>query len=289
MAWEAALILLTQTIHAAVPILLAAVGEILAERSGVVNIGLEGLMLIGAFVGVLVGDVTSSGLLGILAACAVGLALGLLHGAIAVYLRGDQIVAGVAMNLFAAGLVAYGIQAVWHVAGYKQTPQWALVDPNVFTALAFAISFIVWYILNKTRLGIIIRAVGEDPEAAYSAGIDVFKVRLIATAVGAALASLGGAYLSQAYLSVVTKDISAGRGFIALADVVFANWNPLLAVAGSLIFGFFDAFSYWLQLYGFVRYEVTRMMPYIATLLVVAGVIGKARPPRALGKPFKKE
>lgn len=289
MAWEAALILLTQTIHAAVPILLAAVGEILAERSGVVNIGLEGLMLIGAFVGVLVGDVTSSGLLGVLAACAVGLALGLLHGAIAVYLRGDQIVAGVAMNLFAAGLVAYGIQAVWHVAGYKQTPQWALVDPNVFTALAFAISFIVWYILNKTRLGIIIRAVGEDPEAAYSAGIDVFKVRLIATAVGAALASLGGAYLSQAYLSVVTKDISAGRGFIALADVVFANWNPLLAVAGSLIFGFFDAFSYWLQLYGFVRYEVTRMMPYIATLLVVAGVIGKARPPRALGKPFKKE
>lgn len=116
---------------------------IIVVNNYMVNIGLEGLMLIGAFVGVLVGDVTSSGLLGVLAACAVGLALGLLHGAIAVYLRGDQIVAGVAMNLFAAGLVAYGIQAVWHVAGYKQTPQRALVDPNMFTALASAISFYI--------------------------------------------------------------------------------------------------------------------------------------------------
>ncbi len=281
--------LLTQTIHAAVPILLAAVGEILTERSGVVNIGLEGLMLIGAFVGVLVGDVAGSGLIGVAAAWAVGLLLGLLHGAIAVYIRGDQLVAGVAMNLFGAGLVAYGIQAVWHVAGYRQTPSWALVDVNAMTVLAFAVAGAMWYILSRTRLGVAIRASGEDPEAAYSVGIDVFKIRLFSTAVGASLASLGGAYLSLAYLSVVTKDISAGRGFIALADVVFANWNPLLAIAGALIFGFFDALSYWLQIFGVARYEVTRMLPYIATLLVVAGVIGRAKPPRALGKPFRKE
>ncbi|KUO88445.1 MAG: ribose ABC transporter permease [Thermoproteus sp. JCHS_4] len=286
---EAALVLLTQTIHAAVPILLAAVGEILTERSGVVNIGLEGLMLIGAFVGVLVGDVAGSGLIGVAAAWAVGLLLGLLHGAIAVYIRGDQLVAGVAMNLFGAGLVAYGIQAVWHVAGYRQTPSWALVDINAMTVLAFAVAGAMWYILSRTRLGVAIRASGEDPEAAYSVGIDVFKIRLFSTAVGASLASLGGAYLSLAYLSVVTKDISAGRGFIALADVVFANWNPLLAIAGALVFGFFDALSYWLQIFGIARYEVTRMLPYIATLLVVAGVIGRAKPPRALGKPFRKE
>ncbi|MFP3191885.1 MAG: ABC transporter permease [Thermoproteus sp.] len=286
---EAALVLLTQTIHAAVPILLAAVGEILAERSGVVNIGLEGLMLIGAFVGVLVGDVAGSGLIGVAAAWVVGLLLGLLHGAIAVYIRGDQLVAGVAMNLFGAGLVAYGIQAVWHVAGYRQTPSWALVDVNAMTVLAFAVAGAMWYILSRTRLGVAIRASGEDPEAAYSVGIDIFKIRLFSTAVGASLASLGGAYLSLAYLSVVTKDISAGRGFIALADVVFANWNPLLAIAGALIFGFFDALSYWLQIFGVARYEVTRMLPYIATLLVVAGVIGRAKPPRALGKPFRKE
>jgi len=282
-------VLLTQTIHAAVPILLAAVGEILTERSGVVNIGLEGLMLIGAFVGVLVGDVAGSGLIGVAAAWAVGLLLGLLHGAIAVYIRGDQLVAGVAMNLFGAGLVAYGIQAVWHVAGYRQTPSWALVDINAMTVLAFAVAGAMWYILSRTRLGVAIRASGEDPEAAYSVGIDVFKIRLFSTAVGASLASLGGAYLSLAYLSVVTKDISAGRGFIALADVVFANWNPLLAIAGALVFGFFDALSYWLQIFGVARYEVTRMLPYIATLLVVAGVIGRAKPPRALGKPFRKE
>jgi len=282
-------VLLTQTIHAAVPILLAAVGEILTERSGVVNIGLEGLMLIGAFVGVLVGDVAGSGLIGVAAAWAVGLLLGLLHGAIAVYIRGDQLVAGVAMNLFGAGLVAYGIQAVWHVAGYRQTPSWALVDVNAMTVLAFAVAGAMWYILSRTRLGVAIRASGEDPEAAYSVGIDVFKIRLFSTAVGASLASLGGAYLSLAYLSVVTKDISAGRGFIALADVVFANWNPLLAIAGALVFGFFDALSYWLQIFGVARYEVTRMLPYIATLLVVAGVIGRAKPPRALGKPFRKE
>jgi nucleoside ABC transporter membrane protein len=272
-----------------VPILLAAVGEILAERSGVVNIGLEGLMLIGAFVGVLVGDVAGSGLIGVAAAWVVGLLLGLLHGAIAVYIRGDQLVAGVAMNLFGAGLVAYGIQAVWHVAGYRQTPSWALVDVNAMTVLAFAVAGAMWYILSRTRLGVAIRASGEDPEAAYSVGIDIFKIRLFSTAVGASLASLGGAYLSLAYLSVVTKDISAGRGFIALADVVFANWNPLLAIAGALIFGFFDALSYWLQIFGVARYEVTRMLPYIATLLVVAGVIGRAKPPRALGKPFRKE
>lgn len=281
--------LLTQTIHAAVPIPLAAVGEILTERSGVVNIGLEGLMLIGAFVGVLVGDVAGSGLIGVAAAWAVGLLLGLLHGAIAVYIRGDQLVAGVAMNLFGAGLVAYGIQAVWHVAGYRQTPSWALVDVNAMTVLAFAVAGAMWYILSRTRLGVAIRASGEDPEAAYSVGIDVFKIRLFSTAVGASLASLGGAYLSLAYLSVVTKDISAGRGFIALADVVFANWNPLLAIAGALVFGFFDALSYWLQIFGVARYEVTRMLPYIATLLAVAGVIGRAKPPRALGKPFRKE
>ncbi|MDT7868962.1 MAG: ABC transporter permease [Thermoproteus sp.] len=286
---EAALVLLTQTIHAAVPIPLAAVGEILTERSGVVNIGLEGLMLIGAFVGVLVGDVAGSGLIGVAAAWAVGLLLGLLHGAIAVYIRGDQLVAGVAMNLFGAGLVAYGIQAVWHVAGYRQTPSWALVDVNAMTVLAFAVAGAMWYILSRTRLGVAIRASGEDPEAAYSVGIDVFKIRLFSTAVGASLASLGGAYLSLAYLSVVTKDISAGRGFIALADVVFANWNPLLAIAGALVFGFFDALSYWLQIFGVARYEVTRMLPYIATLLAVAGVIGRAKPPRALGKPFRKE
>jgi simple sugar transport system permease protein len=120
-------------------------------------------------------------------------------------------------------------------------------------------------------------------------GVDVNKVRLLATMIGAALAALAGAYLSIAYLSVVTKEISAGRGFIALANVVFANWNPALAVAGAFIFGFFDALSYWLQTLNLARYEITRMIPYIATLLIVAGVIGRAKPPKAVGKVFRRE
>ncbi|MEM1519783.1 MAG: ABC transporter permease, partial [Pyrobaculum sp.] len=133
------------------------------------------------------------------------------------------------------------------------------------------------------------RACGEHPESSYNIGIDVYKVRLIATSVGAGLVALAGAYLSIAYLSVVTKEISAGRGFIALANVVFSNWNPLTAVVGAFIFGFFDAISYWIQTLGVARYELTRIVPYLATLLIVAGAIGKAKPPRALGKTFKKE
>ncbi|MBP1448568.1 MAG: hypothetical protein JZD41_00905 [Thermoproteus sp.] len=135
----------------------------------------------------------------------------------------------------------------------------------------------------------LVRAAGEDPASAYNMGVDVLKVRLAVSVVDGALAALAGAYLSTAYLSVVTKQISAGRGFIALATVVFSNWNPLAAIAGAYIFGFFDALSYWVQTLGLFRYEITRMFPYIATLLAAAGAMRRARPPRALGKPFKPE
>ncbi|MGC9130506.1 MAG: ABC transporter permease, partial [Pyrobaculum sp.] len=214
---------------------------------------------------------------------------GLVHGYISTYLAGDQIISGVAINLFAAGAVAYGIQAYWGVAGYKQVPDWAKADPLALAAFALALAGFMWYVLFRSRLGVVIRACGEDPESAFNIGVDVNRVRLLATVVGSSLAALAGAYLSIAYLSVVTKEISAGRGFIALANVVFANWNPALAVAGAYIFGFFDALSYWLQTAGVARYEITRMIPYIATLLIVAGVIGRARPPRAVGKPFRRE
>jgi len=293
-------LILMQALLAAVPILLASLGEILMERSGVVNIGLEGLMLLGAFSGPLFVDYLHYRLgaqlpdplwplAAFLAAALVGMAVGLVHGYISTYLAGDQIISGVAINLFAAGAVAYGIQAYWGVAGYKQVPDWAKADPLALAAFALVLAGFMWYVLFRSRLGIVIRACGEDPESAFNVGVDVNRVRLLATVVGSSLAALAGAYLSIAYLSVVTKEISAGRGFIALANVVFANWNPALAVAGAYIFGFFDALSYWLQTAGVARYEITRMIPYIATLLIVAGVIGRARPPRAVGKPFRRE
>ena len=293
-------LILMQALLAAVPILLASLGEILMERSGVVNIGLEGLMLLGALSGPLFVDYLHYRLgvqlpdplwplAAFLAAALVGMAVGLVHGYISTYLAGDQIISGVAINLFAAGAVAYGIQAYWGVAGYKQVPDWAKADPLALAAFALALAGFMWYVLFRSRLGIVIRACGEDPESAFNIGVDVNRVRLLATVVGSSLAAIAGAYLSIAYLSVVTKEISAGRGFIALANVVFANWNPALAVAGAYIFGFFDALSYWLQTAGVARYEITRMIPYIATLLIVAGVIGRARPPRAVGKPFRRE
>ncbi len=293
-------LILMQALLAAVPILLASLGEILMERSGVVNIGLEGLMLLGALSGPLFVDYLHYRLgvqlpdplwplAAFLAAALVGMAVGLVHGYISTYLAGDQIISGVAINLFAAGAVAYGIQAYWGVAGYKQVPDWAKADPLALAAFALALAGFMWYVLFRSRLGVVIRACGEDPESAFNIGVDVNRVRLLATVIGSSLAALAGAYLSIAYLSVVTKEISAGRGFIALANVVFANWNPALAVAGAYIFGFFDALSYWLQTAGVARYEITRMIPYIATLLIVAGVIGRARPPRAVGKPFRRE
>lgn len=157
-------------------------------------------------------------------------------------------------------------------------------------ALAAVLVVATWFILYKTRVGVAIRAYGKDPEVAFNMGIDVNRARLVSTVVGSVPTAIVGTYLSIVYLSVVTKDISAGRGFIALANVVFANWNPLLALVGAFVFGFFDALSYWIQtLATGVRYEVTRMIPYLATLLIVAGVIGRAKPPRAVGKIFKKE
>ncbi|MEM4674145.1 MAG: ABC transporter permease [Pyrobaculum sp.] len=293
-------VLLIQALLASVPILLATLGEILTERSGVVNIGLEGIMLMGALFAPLFVDYLYYKIgvnlpanmwptVGMAAAAVVGVVVGLIHGLVSTYLNGNQIISGVAINLFAAGAVAYIIEAYWGVAGYKQVPEWARGDPFTMALSAIFVAVAMWYILFKSRLGIIIRACGEDPESSYNIGIDVYKVRLIATSVGAGLVALAGAYLSIAYLSVVTKEISAGRGFIALANVVFSNWNPLTAVVGAFIFGFFDAISYWIQTLGVARYELTRIVPYLATLLIVAGAIGKAKPPRALGKTFKKE
>lgn len=294
--------LIVQTLMAATPILLASLGEILTERSGVVNIGLEGLMLLGALFGPLAAEVVhGAGIdlgtawpLAIAAASALaGALVGLLHGYISVYMQGNQIVSGVAINLMAAGLTAYTIQAYWKVAGYKQVPDWMKADPVPYMALAFLASLALWLLLTRTGWGAAIRAAGEDPEAASNLGIDVQRVRVAATVAGAALASLAGAFLSTAYLSVITKDIAAGRGFIALANVVFANWNPAMAPLGALVFGFFQALSYWLQTLGLhafgLRYEVSLLMPYVATLAVAAVAVGRARPPRALARPFKKE
>jgi len=287
------------TTFAATPLLLAAVGEIFTERAGVVNIGLEGIMLISAFTAVMAAEASSSPWLGVLAGLATGALIGLIHGAISVYLKGDQVISGLGINLFAYGFVAFGIEAVWHVRGYyipppaTKVPRVPILGISPLFIAAVAIALATHYVLFRTGVGLKVRSVGEDPRAADAVGVRVELVQLLSTVYGAALAGMAGAFLSIDWLTAVTKELTAGRGFIALAIVNFANWNPLIALGGSLLFGFFWTLGEWMKNIGWLKAVIPvtliNTIPYIATLAVTAGVIGRSRPPRSLGKPYLRE
>ncbi|MEM3229606.1 MAG: ABC transporter permease, partial [Fervidicoccaceae archaeon] len=232
--------ILIQTAYASTPLLLASTGEILSERAGIVNIGLEGIMLLSAFIGVVVGDGLKNPLAGILAAVALGALIGLMHGFITAYLKGDHIVSGLGINLFALGFVPYGIYAVWGVRGYYNPSTQAKV-PSVFGVSPIFISsiiivFLVYYLLFHTRFGLSLRSCGEDPRSADASGIRVERMQLLAAVIGSSLSGLAGVFMSLDWLTTITKDLPAGRGFIALAIVNFANWNPLLGLLGSYLF-----------------------------------------------------
>jgi len=287
-----------------VPIALTAVGEIFAEKAGVVNIGLEGIMLTGAWSGILFAWATDSPYVGLLGGVVVGLGLGALHATLSVWLKGDQIISGVGLNLFALGWVPFVSFALWGVSPFPPvsfsfgrlveipTP-WAPLSYFVPVSVLVAVFF--WYILKKTRWGYQVRATGENPEAADAVGIDVEKTRILAVLIGSALAGLAGAYLSVDVVGQVTKDISAGRGFIALATVVFAGWNPLLGLLGALVFGYSQGAATWFAGVPDVRNAIPHAdyllsaIPYIATLVVVAVAIGRRRPPKMVGVPYKRE
>jgi len=289
--------ILFESLHAMVPITLAGVGEVIGETAGLFDIGLEGIMLISAFTGAL-GANAAGPSAGMLTGLGTGLAIGLMFGAISTYLRGDQMIIGVGINLFTLGFVDFGLvylgspgfTQVHHQMMTIPTPIGNL-SPLVF--LTLVLPFLIYYLLEHTQLGLKLKAVGENPAAADVAGIRVNLVRMLATATGASLAGLAGAYLSVDWLGSVTKDISAGRGFIALATVVFSGLNPLLTLLGGFVFGFFDALGTWVAnlpgIKNVVPWQFLRMTPYIVTLLVVAGVIGRVRFPKALGKPYIRE
>ena len=214
-----------------VPITLGAVGEIIAERSGVVNIGLEGIMMLSALVSTFVGHFTGSMTLALLAGLGIGLVTGVLHAVIAVNLAGDQIIDGVGLNLFAMGLGEVVLYFTWGSFATSPPLPPELRIPSIygfspFAIIAVVLSLIAWFFIEKTRWGLRLKAVGEDPVAAEAAGIDVFRVRILATIVGSVLTSGAGVFLAMDWLGAYTKNISAGRGFIALALVVFSRWNP---------------------------------------------------------------
>jgi simple sugar transport system permease protein len=280
-----------------VPITLTAVGEIIGETAGLFNIGLEGALLLSAFAGA-IGAEFGGPIVGLLVGMVVGAGLGLLFSVINTYWKGTQMITGIGINLFAVGLVAFGLIKLG-APGFHDVPKVAelaklqtpigAVSPMIFVALI--VPFIAYWFLKRTRAGLILKAVGEAPEAADVAGININLVRLLATTFGGALAGLGGAYMSVCWIGSVTKDISAGRGFIALATVVFSGLNPLLALLGGFIFGFFQSLATWIKTLPSkpIPWQFVEMLPYIVTLLVVSGVIGRVRFPKELGKPYKRE
>lgn len=293
--------ILVISLNAMVPITLAAVGEIIGERSGVIDIGLEGILLISAFTGTLAAQTTGSPYVGLLIGLATGLVIGILHGFISVYLKGDHVISGVGINLFGAGLIAFGLIAIWNTPGHHIVPSSARMPEigtpfggiSYITILTILIAFLVHHLLTRTKLGLKINITGEHPRAADVAGVNVERVRFLSTVTGAALAGLGGAFMSLDWFGVLTKELAAGRGFIALATVVFSKLNPLLALLGGFIFGFFDSLGVWVSsapgMKKYVPWQFILMTPYIVTLLAVAGAIGRARFPSKLGEPYERE
>ncbi len=287
------------SLHAMVPITLTATGEVIGESAGLFNIGLEGIILLSAMTGAL-GAEAGGPAVGLLVGLGTGLVMGLVFGWVCTYFKGIQLIAGVGINLFAAGLVTFwlihlGVPGHHAVAAESQmvnisTP-YGDFSPMIFVAITLPV--LIYILLFRTKLGLKIRAVGENPQAADVAGIKIHLLRLLSTAAGASLAGLAGAYISIDWLGSVTKEISAGRGFIALATVVFSGLNPLLALLGGFIFGFFENLAVWVATMPAVQkiipWQFVAMAPYAVTLLVVTGVIGRARFPAAMGIPYERE
>ncbi|WP_048148709.1 ABC transporter permease [Palaeococcus ferrophilus] len=289
--------ILFTSLMAMVPIVLTSVGAAWSERAGVVSIGYEGVLLMSAFFGAIFAELTGHATIGLVGGIITGMLLGMLHGALTVYLKGDHVIPGIGINLLAMGVVPFGILAYWGTAGQHQlvgsAQLWHIktstveLSPMVFVTIIIAI--VTWWVLFKTPLGLRVRAVGENPEAADALGINVEKYRFWSTVYGHALAGLAGAYMSVDWLGLVHKTMSGGRGFIALANMVFSGWNPVVSLIGGWLFGFFEALATWLAPKHIIPGQFILMLPYIMTLVIVAGIIGKARPPKADGRPYKRE
>lgn len=279
--------LVVLTLVKSTPIIYAALGGVISERSGIINIGLEGMMAAGAFVAVAVSFATHSPVAGALAGIAAGACFGYLLAIAATRFKVDQIVAGTGINLICAGGAAYGLVVLFNQPG--ASPQVASLGTSywILIVVAFAIALFLQWLLYRTPWGLRIRASGENPSAVVSAGLNPLALRMYAVVISGALAGLGGAFLSIGELNLYSDGMTAGRGFIALAAVIFGRWNPLGATAACVVFGFFEALQYVLQ--GQVAWlpaNAMQALPYIAALVALAGVTGKVRAPAADGVPF---
>lgn len=282
--------LLYSTIRLAAPLLLAALGGLMSEKSGVINIALEGLMLSGAFTSAVVTYYAGNAWIGLLAGIGAGVFIAAVHAVACIRFDADQVVTGTAVNILMLGVPTLLSGALFDTTG--STPQIPRADliPNAPIVIAFALVPIVWYVLYRTPFGLRLRAAGENPEAADTAGVRVARIRYTAVLLSGALAAIGGAYLSTGQSSLFTRNMTAGRGFIALAALIFGKWRPVQTMLACLLFGFAEAVA--IQMQGVipnVRVEYIQIIPYILTMVVLAGFIGASRAPRALGQPYEKE
>ena len=281
--------ILFSTVRLATPLLLAALGGLLSERSGVINIALEGLMLAGAFTSAAVTYYAGSPWVGLLAGIAAGVFIALLHAVACIQFDANQVVSGTAVNILMFGVPTLLSGALFDSTG--STPQIPRANqiPNAPIIIAFALTPLVWYLLYRTPFGLRLRAAGENPEAADTAGVRVWRLRYMCVLLSGALAAIGGAYLSIGQSSLFTRNMTAGRGYIALAALIFGKWRPVHTMLACLLFGFAQALSIQMQGVTQVRVEYIEMIPYVLTMVVLAGFIGASRAPRALGRPYEKE
>lgn len=284
-------LLLASTLRAATPLVLAALGGVFSERSGVVNIALDGIMLVGAWAGVYFSYAFDSAWIGLLGAVVVGMAIAGIHAVASIRYHANQVVSGVAINLLAAGFTEFMLARVWGQAG--QSPSVAKIPDlgpfNLFVWAAFALAVFSQFVLWRTPWGLRLRAVGEHPLAADTVGINVQRMRYWGVLLSGVFAGLGGASLSIGMLSRFSNGMTAGRGFIAIAAMIFGKWNPLGAVAASLLFGAADALGTLFQAMDMkVPYQFLAMAPYVLTMLALAGVVGRATAPAADGVPYEK-
>ena len=299
--------LLAATLRFATPLAFAALGGIFNERAGVINIGLEGMMLAGAFFGIWACAWSGSWVVGILMAMLFGGLFALIHAFFSIHLRADQIVVGTAINFLALGLTGYLFRYIYGTQGTPSDidripdvvlPEFLRDIPyfgdvfgqlNLMIWLALALLLLGWIVLFKTPIGLRLRSVGEHPKAADTVGINVYAIRYAAVIVSGMLAALGGAYLSFGFGGAFNENMTDGRGFIALAAVIFGKWNPFGAFGACLLFGFASAISIPLQREADISANLLSTLPYVLTLVALVGVIGRSVGPAAVGRPYAKQ
>lgn len=299
--------MLQSSLLRAIPIVLGALSGVLCERSGVINIAIEGMMLSGAFVGAFIGSAAHNSWVGMLAAILVGALLAAVHAVLSIKYKVDQIISGTVINIFAAGATSFLSSRILQeyqelnnpaifppipIPGLAQLP---ILGPvffanTIIVYMTLALIVIIHFMLFYTRWGLRTRAVGEHPRAADTLGINVFRVRYVNVILGGMVAGLGGAYFTLGSVGPFDELMTAGRGFIGLAAMIFGKWTPFGAFGSSLIFGFADSLQTKLQILGTpIPSEFLLMAPYLATILAVAGLVGRAIPPAADGQPYERE